>query len=163
MQARSGLIAQKETIMPTPQDLEQQFWNALTSDMTMMLGLDAVENERPPFWFFTANDTELVRALSPDSVATATFTSKGHDLFATVYGSLRVDNDRDVIERLWNPFVAAWYEGGKDDPKLVLLRLNADQAHIWQNATSLFAGIKLLLGVDPKKEYKDKVATVSLS
>ena len=28
-----------------------------------------------------------------------------------------------MIDRLWNPFVAAWFEG-KDDPKLQLLRFD---------------------------------------
>jgi hypothetical protein len=35
-----------------------------------------------------------------------------------------------VIERLWNRFVATWYEGGNDDPKLALLRLDADREEI---------------------------------
>ena len=30
--------------------------------------------------------------------------------------------DPKTIDRLWNPFVAAWFEGGKSDPKLALLR-----------------------------------------
>jgi len=162
--------------MPTPQELEAQFWAALKADMTLMLGLDAIEDgharpmtalvegERSPFWFFTAKDSDLARLLIryPDATASATFASKGHELFASVRGSLAIDTDREVIDRLWNPFIAAWYEGGKDDPKLVLLRLDADQARIWQNATPFFAGIRLLLGADPKKDYKSKVATVPL-
>ena len=31
----------------------------------------------------------------------------------------------------WNGLVAAWFEGGKDDPKLALLRLDAERAEIW--------------------------------
>ena len=73
-----------------------------------------------------------------------------------------LDNDRATIDRLWNRYVAAWFEGGKDDPKLALLRLDPERAEIWVDASSLLAGIKLLLGVDPKKDYKDKVAEVSL-
>ena len=92
----------------------------------------------------------------------ATFSSKGHDLFATVHGSLHLDNDRRNIDRLWNRFVAAWFEGGKDDPKLALLRLDAEQAEIWLDGSSLVAGIKMLLGVDPKESYKDQVAKVAL-
>ena len=72
-----------------------------------------------------------------------------------------MDNDRAVIERLWNPFIAAWFEG-KDDPKLTLLRLNAEQAEIWLNASNLLAGVKMLLGIDPKKDYQDNVAEVDL-
>ena len=73
-----------------------------------------------------------------------------------------VDTNRATIDRLWNRFVAAWYEGGKDDPKLALLRLDADRAEIWLDGSSFVAGIKMLLGVDPKEDYKDKVAEVSL-
>ena len=75
---------------------------------------------------------------------------------------MSVDNDRAVIDRLWNRYVAAWFPGGKDDPKLALLRLDPERAEIWVDASSVVAGIKLLFGMDPKKEYRDKVAEVSL-
>lgn len=160
--------------MPTPQELEAKFWKALKSDMTMMLGLDGVEDgharpmtaqfeeERGPIWFFTAKDNAIVQQLSPASRAIATFASKGHELFATVHGALSLDNDRAVIDRLWNRFVAAWYEG-KDDPKLALLRFDAERAEIWLDGSSLAAGIKMLIGVDPKQDYKDNVAEVVLT
>ncbi|BBK34017.1 general stress protein 26 [Stella humosa] len=161
--------------MPTPQEIEGKFWKALGSDRTMMLGVDGVEDgharpmtaqfegDRGPIWFFTSRDNGVVRALPKGDRAIATFTSKGHDLFATVHGSLAVDNDRAVIDRLWNKFIAAWFEGGKDDPNLVLLRFDAERAEIWLDASNLLAGIKMLFGVDPKKDYKDKVAEVSLT
>jgi general stress protein 26 len=160
--------------MATPQEIETRFWKALASDRTMMLGLDGVEDghARPmtaqfegdggPIWFFTARDNGIVQALPRGDRAIATFADKGHDLFATVHGRLSVDNDRAVVDRLWNRFVAAWYEGGKDDPKLTLLRLDAERAEIWLDASSLIAGIRMLFGADPKQDYRDKVAEVSL-
>ena len=161
--------------MPTPAELEAKFWSALKSDMTLMLGLDGVEEAHPrpmtaqiegenggPIWFFTAKDTELVQHIGRGGDAIATFASKGHDLFATMHGRLSLDNDRAVIDRLWNRYVAAWYEGGKDDPKLALLRLDPERAEIWGDASSFVAGIKMLIGIDPKQDYKDKVAEVSL-
>jgi general stress protein 26 len=160
--------------MPTPDELEAKFWKALKSDMTMMLGLSAVDegHTRPmtaqvedtpgPIWFFTARDNAIVQNLGRSNRAVATFTSKGHDLFATIHGRLALDNDRATIDRLWNRFVAAWYQDGKDDPALALLRLDAERAEIWQDASSLVAGIKMLLGADPKKEYQDHVAKVNL-
>jgi general stress protein 26 len=160
--------------MPTPQELESRLWKALDSDRTVMLGIDGiedgharpmtamVENSRSPIWFFTASDAELVRNLTQGHRASASFSSKDHELFASLQGNISVDNDREVIDRLWNPFVAAWYEGGKDDPKLTLLRFDAEHAEIWENASSLLSGIKLLLGIDPKRSYRDKVAQVDL-
>ncbi len=161
--------------MHTPQELEAKFWKALGIERTMMLGLDGAEdgharpmtaqaeNEQGPIWFFASKDNHLVQLLGTGhDRAIASFTSKGHDLFATIHGHLSVDNDRATIDRLWNRFVAAWYEGGKDDPKLALLRLDTEKAEIWLNGSSIAAGVKLMLGIDPKKSYKDKVAEVSL-
>lgn len=161
--------------MPEPAELEAKFWKELKSDMTMMLGLANVDeahtrpmtaqiegDESGPIWFFTATDNHIVEQLDRSDRAVATFVSKGHDLFATVHGSLRIDNDRAVIDRLWNRFIAAWYQGGKDDPKLALLRLDPDRGEIWLNGSSLLAGVKMLLGTDPKEEYKDNVAKVDL-
>ena len=160
--------------MPTPKELEKGFWKALESDRTIMLGLDSVEDghvrpmtgiaesSRSPIWFFTTNDSMLVTKLVPGSRAIATFVSKGHDLFAAIHGGLSVSNDRAVIDRLWNPYVAAWYKGGKDDPSLTLLRLDAERAEIWENGSSIVAGIKMMFGIDPKQDYKNRVAEVSL-
>ena len=78
-------------------------------------------------------------------------------------GELVADNDPAMIDRLWNRFVAAWFEGGKSDPNLQLLRFTPDRAQIWLNENSLLAGVKLLLGSDPKKDYQDKVADVRLN
>jgi general stress protein 26 len=161
--------------MPTPQELEAKFWQALKSDMTVMLGLNGVEDghtrpmtaqvegEHGPIWFFTVSDTLLVKDLPKGSRAIATFTAKDHDLFATIHGALTIDNDRAVIDRLWNSHVAAWYQGNKDDPKLTLLRLDAESAEIWLEASGFVAGVKALFGIDPKKDYKDNMAKVSLT
>lgn len=156
-------------------EIESKFWKALKSDRTMMLGLAGAADghsqpmtaqiegdEGGPIWFFTAKDTDLVKALGAGGRAVGQFVSKGHDLFASIDGTLVPDNDRAAIERLWNPFVAAWFEGGKDDPKLQLLRLDPDQGQVWLNEHSLLVGVKMLLGRDPKQDYADKVADVSL-
>src|SRR6185312_6215127 len=157
----------------TPQELEQNLWKALKSDRTLMLGLDGVEEghtrpmtalvegESGPLWFFTGKPNAVVERLGEGHRAIASFTAKDHALFARIKGNLSIDQDRAVIDRLWNPFIAAWFEG-KDDPNLVLLRLDAEHAEIWLNESNLLAGVKMLLGVDPKKDYQDKVADVDL-
>lgn len=160
--------------MPTSQELETRFWKALASDRTMMLGLDGaedghtrpmtgqIENDHGPIWFFTSTDSGLVLQLEHSSRAIATFTSKGHDLFAAIRGSLSRETDAAAIDRLWNPIVAAWYSG-RDDPKIALLRLDAAEAEIWLDGSSLMAGIKSFFGADPKVDARDNVAKVSFN
>ncbi len=135
-----------------------------------------------PIWFFTSTDNKLYEMIQGGSIgstgagygsasggsaaggnrAMAHFVSKGHDVWATVHGSLSTSRDPAVIDRLWNRYVAAWYEGGKDDPKVALIRLDPEEAQIWIDANSAVAGIKAMLGIDPKEDYKDKVAEVRL-
>jgi general stress protein 26 len=158
-------------------EITAKFWKALRSDMTVMLGTTEADqplmrpmtaqfdgsDNRGPIWFFTVKENDIVEALgSKGGDGFISFADKGHDLFALVQGSLRVDRDRAVIDRLWNRFVAAWYEGGKDDPKLQLLRLDPEHAQVWLNENNLWAAVKLMLGRDPKQDYKDKVGDVQL-
>lgn len=161
--------------MADEREIEAKLWKALKSDRTVMLSLADVEDgaaqpmtvqlegdEGGPLWIFTAKDTDLAKDLGGGRRSLIHFASKGHDLFACIHGELTPDNDPEMIDRLWNPFVAAWFEGGKTDPKLQLLRFDSENAHIWLNENSMFAGVRMLLGRDPKKDYKDKTAEVRL-
>ena len=166
--------------MTNEAEIKAKFWKALKSDRTMFLGLADGEDgharpmtaqvdhegsdgdeHRGPIWFFTSTDNSLYQQITMEDRATALFVSKDHDVWASVHGSLSTTQDRATIDRLWNRFVAAWYDG-KDDPKIALIRLDAESAEIWIDASSIVAGIKMLIGIDPKEDYKDKVAEVTL-
>lgn len=167
--------------MASETEIKEKLWKSLKSDMTMFLGLAEGEDghARPmtaqlddtcfqgnlyqgPIWFFTSKSNELYQQIGSGGRAMAHFASKGHDIWATVHGNLSQSEDPAMIDHLWNRFVAAWYEGGKDDPELALIRLDPENAEIWIDASSMVAGIKMLLGIDPKQDYKDKVAQVAL-
>ncbi len=162
--------------MTTETEIREKFWKHLKSDRTLMIGLMNDPNghaqpmtaqlegdeESGPLWIFSSKDTDFVRSIGDSARAMTQFVSKGHDLFACFDGEITLSNDRGMIEKLWNPYVAAWFEGGKDDPKLQLLRLDPGHGQIWLNESSVFAGVKLLLGSDPKKDFADKVADVNL-
>lgn len=158
--------------MPEDTEIRAKFWKALRSDRTVMLGLEGAWAEPPrpmtaimedgadhgPIWFFTARSTGLAHQMMPNGPALFTFASRGHDLFATLHGTISEEADKTMIDRLWSPFIAAWYEGGKDDPDLLLLKLEPQRAEIWLNGNSLVAGLKMLLGRDPKEDYAGNVA-----
>ena len=163
--------------MATDAEITSAFWKHLRADRTVMLGLEASaptsmrpmtaqldgDEDQGPIWFFTSTDAAILKGLQSEDLAIFTFVSKGYDVFATVHGHMTRSTDRATIDRLWNKWVAAWYEDGKDDPKLVLLRFDPANAEIWRDGSSLLSGLKLLLGGDPKADAKDSVAKVSLS
>lgn len=160
--------------MPTPAEIEADFWKALRSDMTAFLSCKGAEprpmtmivdgdDDRGPLFSFTSSDTDLGKVLDHEAkVGGMTFVSKNHGIWASARGTMWLESDEAVKDRLWNPHVAAWFEGGRDDPKMRLVRFEADDAEIWEDGSSLVAGIKSLMGRDPKKDYQDKVAHVRL-
>ncbi|WP_347717678.1 pyridoxamine 5'-phosphate oxidase family protein [Sphingomonas sp.] len=165
--------------------LRKQFWNALSDSPFMMLGLEGVEDDqtRPmsaqidapddrdkedggQIYFFALKTEGVGKSVTSVSRAVATFSAKDHRLFAHVHGSLVEDYNRNVIERLWSPSVAAWYKGGKNDPNLKLLRFDTENATIWEadkSATLKAAALKALFDFDPGKEHShDHKADVTL-
>lgn len=157
-------------------EIEAKFWKSLAADRTVMLGLAGMEGGlsqpmtamlddetgQTAIWFFTSKDTDLVKALGAGKSAVMSFASKDHKLFASADGEVSPNDDPEIINRLWNPYVAAWFEGGKQDPKLQLLRFQPRNGEVWLNEHSLLVGFKLLVGRDPKEEFKDKVAHLDL-
>ena len=166
-------------------ELKRLFWRELSSSPFMMLGLQGVEDSRTrpmtaqidvpegcdkddggQLYFFASRSEHLVTGMGQRHDAVATYASKGHDLFAHVHGTLALDQDRAVIDRLWNPILASWYKDGKDDPDLALIRFDTDSATIWKaetGATLKAAALKALFDIDPGKEHQsDNRAEVEL-
>ena len=166
-------------------ELKRKFWKELEASPFMMLGLQGVEDSqtRPmtaqidlpdgadsdeggQIYFFAAKSEHLVQGIDGEHRAVATFTSKGHGLFAHVHGTLVIDNDRAVIDRLWGPVIDSWYKDGKDDPDLALLRFDTEHADIWEAdaGSTLKAVLIKLTGRDPGKDHqKDHRAEVQLT
>ena len=151
-------------------DITKQFWKALDASPYVMVGLTGERQHHIPmnaqldkdansaFWFFTATDNRLAGG----GPAMAQFAAKGHDLFACIAGTLRTETDRAVLDRLWNNGIAAWYPGGKGDPKLVLLRFDLDNAEIWTAEPSLKGMFKLATGMTMREGDLGKHAEVAL-
>ena len=88
------------------------------------------------------------------------FVAKGHDFFACMYGNGRIDNDRALIDKLWNKQVEAWFPGGKDDVNLALLRVDIENAELWETDLSVTGRVKMLFGGTIKSGEGGSHATV---
>jgi len=130
--------------MATGPEMKEMFWDALEDSPVVMLGLAGVDDAHTQpmtaqfdedlpnrIYFYTKKDNRLVKGMSATHAAVLNFAAKGHDLFACIHGTLTVDNDPQVIDKFWMPTVAAWYEKGKEDPNLAMLRFDCGNAEIW--------------------------------
>jgi general stress protein 26 len=151
-------------------DIKKQFWKALDASPYVMVGQTGEREHHIPMsarldkdahgavWFFTTTDNRLAGG----GPAMAQFASKGHDLFACISGTLRREDDPAVLDRLWNNGVAAFYPGGKDDPTLLLLRFDLDDAEIWTADPGIKGLFKLATGMSMKQGDLGEHAKVAL-
>ena len=127
----------------TPTEAQEAFWKALKSSHTGMLGLDRPGYLSQPMtafqeegdnaiWFFTRDDTDLAQDIGSGADASFEYGSKDQKIWASLRGRLSIaPRDQAIIDRHWNPIVAAWYPDGKDDPHLALLRFDSADGRIW--------------------------------
>ena len=131
-------------------DPEALLWKELEQVHAGMLGIEGsgqhlqpmahqVDKARRRLWFFTKRDTDLVEALKPGARAHFAIISKAHDFHACMTGPMREEADRSALDANWNAHVAAWFEGGKDDPLLTMLALDLEHARIWASTKSTLA------------------------
>jgi general stress protein 26 len=127
----------------TAAEAEERFWESLKDSNTGMLGIDQPgyhhqpmtgfgEPETGTIWFFTRDDTDFARDVAMGGEpGMFCYQSKDQKVQACIHGELSIDQDRERIDRYWNPVVAAWYPDGKDDPHLTLVRFDGDDGRVW--------------------------------
>ena len=147
-----------------PDELKTKFWKALADSPFLFLQLDGHSATAVPMspqldkdanssiWFFTHTKSDFAKL----GRATATFESKGHELFARFDGTLTRETSQERFDQFWNNFVEAWYEGGKDDPHIVFLRMDLGRAEIWDGDMSLLNVAKMALGMYVHDEAEEK-------
>ncbi|AWW74609.1 general stress protein [Erythrobacter sp. KY5] len=151
-------------------ELKTQFWKALADSPFLFLQLDGQPATAVPMspqldkdansaiWFFTHAHSDFNKL----GAATATFQGKGHDMYARFNGTLTRETSQERFDQFWNNFVEAWYEGGKDDPNIVFLRMDLGDAEIWSGDLGLLNTAKMALGMnvhdEAEKEHVENVA-----
>jgi general stress protein 26 len=86
-------------------------------------------------WFISRRDSEKNRQINDGSEVCLMYMHSGKQHYLTLTGSAQVIVDRQKTEELWSPFIKAWFEEGKDDPDLTLIRVTPEEGHYWDTKT----------------------------
>jgi general stress protein 26 len=93
-------------------------------------------DDQGQIWFFTSDVSGFVRHLPEHPRVNVSFSDPEDSLYVSISGNAELTRDRGKIDELWNPLAAAWFDGGKDDPHLALIRLHIDSAEYWDTHSS---------------------------
>ncbi|MDA9918422.1 pyridoxamine 5'-phosphate oxidase family protein [Erythrobacter sp.] len=151
-------------------ELKTKFWKELADAPFLFLQRDGEPGTAVPMtaqldkdadssiWFFTQKNSDFAK-LGP---VTATYESKGHDVYARFHGSLFIEDSQERFEHFWNNFVKAWYDGGKDDPDILFLRMDLGEAEIWSGEMGILTTAKMAMGMTVHDDVQDKHAETTL-
>jgi general stress protein 26 len=141
--------------------LKKHLWKNMEAGPFLMLGLDGDGHSAPltaqldkdqvdTLFFFVGRDNRLV----PGGPAMAQFVSRGQDFFACLSGTVSVDDDQAMIDKLWSRQVESWFPAGRNDPSLTLIRFDIDEAELWEADMSITGKLKMLFGgkIKPSEE-----------
>lgn len=87
-------------------------------------------------WFISSTETDLVQSIGLGEDAQYVVISTDHDAHVSLRGKLYQVHDSAKLDALWGPFVSAWFEGGRDDPRVALMRFDPEVAEIWASSSS---------------------------
>ena len=87
-------------------------------------------------YYFTTDDTVMVRDIARDPQVGLTFQGKAgllglRPLFVAVEGRAELIRDKAQFEQHWTKDLDSWFQQGVDTPGLVLIRVHAERAHYW--------------------------------
>ncbi|MGX7895412.1 pyridoxamine 5'-phosphate oxidase family protein [Tsuneonella sp. HG222] len=155
--------------MSDAQDLKDKFWKALNASPFVFLQLDNDATTAVPMtaqldkdansaiWFFTTRDHPLAK-MGP---ATATFSGKDNQIFCRFSGVLSEETNIARLDKQWSPAVESWFDG-KDDPNLLMLRMDLGQAEIWNADMGLIDTARMLLGFSVEEEARKEHTETTL-
>lgn len=87
-------------------------------------------------WFFTTEDTDMVREIQQDPKVALSFTGSKSllgkpPLFVAVQGRATLIRDKAIMQQHWVKDLERWFEQGVDSPGLVLIKVAASRIHYW--------------------------------
>ncbi|NML06024.1 pyridoxamine 5'-phosphate oxidase family protein [Sphingomonas sp. G-3-2-10] len=138
-----------------PQEVRERMWEKMSKSPFVMVTLIGSDNHAEPltaqldedanskFWFYTRKDNRV----APGGPAMAQFVSKDHKVFACIRGNLVPETDEAIIDKYWSNITEAWFDGGRQDPMLLMLRFELEDAEIWEGDESIVGKFKMLTGM----------------
>ena len=107
-------------------------------------------------WFLSDRHSHKNAEIEADSQVELYFQATEHSGFMHLTGRASVSHDRALIEKLWTPMARVWFQQGKDDPCISVLRVTPTGGQYWDNKHGdAVAGVKMLIGAALGKQFDD--------
>ena len=92
--------------------------------------------EEGNIWFLFSSESETHQHLQEDKTICLLYSDVRNYNFLSIHGAGEISQDKVRIEKYWNKMMDGWFEKGKEDPTIRVLKIIPQEAHYWDNKTN---------------------------
>lgn len=92
-------------------------------------------------WFISSRDSNKNFEIKDDNRVQLYFMNNGSSEYLSIFGKAYIYTDKNTIEDKWSSFANAWFEEGKDDPKVTIIRVTPDETYYWDTKAGKFVSM----------------------
>ena len=92
-------------------------------------------------WFISSSDSNKNFEIKDDNRVQLYFMNNGSSEYLSIFGKAYIYTDKNTIEDKWSSFANAWFEEGKDDPKVTIIRVTPDETYYWDTKAGKFVSM----------------------
>lgn len=109
-------------------------------------------------WFLSGADSDKNFDIKQDENVQLLFAKTASNEFLNVFGKAFIYKDKRTIEDKWNPIAKAWFNEGKDDPNLTVIRIQPDYTYYWDTKSGKVVSLlKIAVGAVIGKPLDDGI------
>jgi general stress protein 26 len=107
-------------------------------------------------WFFSTADSDKNMEIEWNNKVQLYYSHPGKDSYMIVNGVAEIILDREKIEELWSSELKAWFEQGKDDPNISILKVKPTTAYYWDTkGNKMINFLKMMASAATGKNHVD--------
>src|SRR5688572_1774868 len=116
------------------------------------------------FWFLSPSDSDKNREIAADTRVQLFISNTSNYEFLSLYGNATISRDQQKIDEFWNDIMKAWFPGGKNDPKITVIKVTPEEGFYWDTKDGkLVSMIKILASAVSGKTLQEGVeGTISV-
>ncbi|APG60321.1 pyridoxamine 5'-phosphate oxidase family protein [Christiangramia salexigens] len=92
-------------------------------------------------WFLSRSDSEHNKNIEKDSEVQLLFCDNPDKEYISIYGEAFIETNSQVLDDLYSKIDDAWFEEGRDDPKLTAIKVNPKEAFYWDTKSNKYISL----------------------
>ena len=94
-------------------------------------------------WFIGHKPSETVDNIKQNPEVNLAYVTQESDKYLSISGTAELVEDEEKLNELWSVMYNAYFEQGKEDPKVQLIKVVPHGAEYWANGNAITSAVKM--------------------